>query len=216
MKEKMELHQRIDEIFESLKFAKMNKNRFDTFMEQQSDDYIILLACFLLSKSNEAEAYPAILKVLQYAETPADMAEVDEDALADCLVPISSNDIVAKQIIDISKIITEKYNGSVPNTKENLLTINGIDTQIADKVIAKCFNKSKIYVDEKIQRVFNRIGIIKSNNLKDTELQLERIIPLKYHKEINTKMQTLVKTFCHKDKPLCPFCPINYYCDYNV
>ncbi|MCR5261214.1 MAG: hypothetical protein K6C94_05195 [Candidatus Gastranaerophilales bacterium] len=215
MKEQMQLTQRIDEIFESLKFAKMNKSRFETFIEQQTDPYIILLAYYILSKSNEAQAYPAILKVLQYAENPAGMTEVEEEALAETLAPISESDMLAKQIISISKAIKENFEGKVPNTKDNLLKITEIDDNTADLTVAKCFDKTKIYVDEKIQRVFNRIGIIKTNTPKETEVQLSRIIPAKYHSDINTKMQLLAKTFCAKEKPLCPFCPLNYYCDFS-
>ena len=45
MKEELELNEIIDEIFESLKFAKIKQSKFVRFMEHQDDHYVVLIAC---------------------------------------------------------------------------------------------------------------------------------------------------------------------------
>ena len=213
MKELMNFNQRIDEIFESLKFAKMKKSRFETYVSQNTDLFKLLIAYFLLSKLGEIQAYSAILKVFQYGETPKELAEVDEDELKEAFSEETSN--IASQIISISKQISVLFNGEVPKQKENLSKIKELSEDIVNLIFYKYCNPADIYADEKVHRVFNRLGIVKTQNTDETRSRLMLLIPKKYHDSINTQIPLLAKTFCQKEKPLCPFCPINYYCDYD-
>ena len=215
MKEKMDLEQRIDEIFESLKFAKIRRSRFVTFMEQQKNPYIVLIACILSLRTNDVTTYPATLKMLELASTPEDMMNVNEQELAEAIYPVGFYRNKARQIIALSKKIVEEYNGEVPSSIEEMLKLDGVGRKTANLVMAKGFNIPAICVDVHVHRIFNRLGIIKTKTPEETEMMLRKIIPQKYWITLNTEFVTLGQNVCRPTKPMCPFCPINYYCDMN-
>lgn len=215
MKEIMPFNEMIDEIFESLKFAKIKRSRFVTFMEQQTDPYIVLIACILSLRTNDITTYPATMKMLQLAKTPGEMMNVDEEELAEAIYPVGFYNNKAKQIIALSKKLVEEYDGKVPNSIEELLKFDGVGRKTANLVMAKGFNIPAICVDVHVHRIFNRLGIVKTQTPEETEMQLRKLIPQKYWIRLNTEFVTLGQNICKPTKPMCPFCPIRYYCKTN-
>lgn len=215
MKEEMELNEIIDEIFESLKFARIKRSKFVTFMEQQDDPFIVLIACILSLRTNDKTTYPATMKMLQLARTPQEMMNVDEEELAEAIYPVGFYKNKAKQIIALSKKLVEEYDGKVPNSILELLKFDGVGRKTANLVLAKGFNKPAICVDVHVHRIFNRLGLVKTKTPEETEMKLREIIPQKYWIMLNTEFVTLGQNICKPTKPMCPFCPINYYCQSN-
>lgn len=215
MKEIMPFNQMIDEIFESLKFAKIKRSKFVKFMEQQTDPYIVLIACILSLRTNDITTYPATMKMLQLARTPQDMMNVEEEELAEAIYPVGFYNNKAKQIIALSKKLVEEYNAQVPNSIEELIKFDGVGRKTANLVLAKGFNIPAICVDVHVHRIFNRLGIVSTKTPEETEMQLRKLIPQKYWINLNTEFVTLGQNVCRPTKPMCPFCPINYYCKTN-
>lgn len=215
MKEELELNEIIDEIFESLKFAKIKQSKFVRFMEQQDDPYVVLIACILSLRTNDVTTYPATMKMLQLASTPQEMMNVDEEELAETIYPVGFYKNKAKQIIALSKKIVDEYNGKVPNSIDELLKFDGVGRKTANLVMAKGFNKPAICVDVHVHRIFNRLGLVNTKTPEETEMKLREIIPEKYWIRLNTDFVTLGQNICKPTKPMCPFCPINYYCKTN-
>lgn len=215
MKEELELNEIIDEIFESLKFAKIKQSKFVRFMEQQDDPYVVLIACILSLRTNDVTTYPATMKMLQLASTPQAMMNVDEEELAETIYPVGFYKNKAKQIIALSKKIVDEYNGKVPNSIDELLKFDGVGRKTANLVMAKGFNEPAICVDVHVHRIFNRLGLVNTKTPEETEMKLREIIPEKYWIRLNTDFVTLGQNICKPTKPMCPFCPINYYCKTN-
>lgn len=215
MKEELELNEIIDEIFESLKFAKIKQSKFVRFMEQQDDPYVVLIACILSLRTNDLTTYPATMKMLQLASTPQEMMNVDEEELAETIYPVGFYKNKAKQIIALSKKIVNEYNGKVPNSIDELLKFDGVGRKTANLVMAKGFNEPAICVDVHVHRIFNRLGLVNTKTPEETEMKLREIIPEKYWIRLNTDFVTLGQNICKPTKPMCPFCPINYYCKTN-
>ena len=215
MKEELELNEIIDEIFESLKFAKIKQSKFVRFMEQQDDPYVVLIACILSLRTNDVTTYPATMKMLQLASTPQEMMNVDEEELAETIYPVGFYKNKAKQIIALSKKIVDEYNGKVPNSIDELLKFDGVGRKTANLVMAKGFNEPAICVDVHVHRIFNRLGLVNTKTPEETEMKLREIIPEKYWIRLNTDFVTLGQNICKPTKPMCTFCPINYYCKTN-
>lgn len=215
MKEDLELNEIIDEIFESLKFAKIKRSRFVTFMEQQKNPYIVLIACILSLRTNDQTTYPATIKMLELAKTPEEMMNVDEEDLIEAIYPVGFYRNKARQIIELSRKLVEEYNSVVPNTIEELIKFDGVGRKTANLVLAKGYNIPAICVDVHVHRIFNRLGLVKTNTPEETEMKLREIIPQKYWIQLNTEFVTLGQNVCKPTKPMCMFCPIRYYCDTN-
>lgn len=206
----------IDKIVKTLKDAKQQKSEFVGLMDSFNDPYLVLIACILSLRTNDRTTYPATLRMLKLGKTPQEFAECDEKTLADAIYPVGFYANKAKQIIQLSKEIVEKYNGEVPDTIDELVKFNGVGRKTANLVVARGFNKPAICVDVHVHRIFNRMGYVKTRNPEETEFALRDKLPVKHWIDINTLIVTHGQNVCKPQKPMCSVCPIEKYCDKNL
>ena len=202
----------IDKIVESLKTANQPRSEFVELMEQFNDPYLVLIGCILSLRTNDKTTYPATLRMLELAKTPEQMSKVKVEDLAKAIYPVGFYENKAKQIIELSRQITEKMNGRVPDEIEDLIKFNGVGRKTANLVLAKGFNKPAICVDVHVHRIFNRLGYIKTKTPEETEFALRKKLPKKHWIDINTLIVTHGQNVCKPQKPNCSVCPIAEYC----
>lgn len=201
-----------DEIISSLNKANLPRSEFVLFMENIHDPFIVLIACILSLRTNDRTTYPATMRMLELAKTPKEFARLDKDTLAEAIKPVGFYKNKASQIIELSKIISEQLDGKTPNTIEELVKFNGVGRKTANLTLAKGHNLPGICVDVHVHRISNRIGWVKTNTPDETEMELRKILPIKYWLDINTLLVTLGQNLCRPTKPKCNACPISKYC----
>lgn len=204
---------KIDDIVKTLHEAKQPKSDFVCLMDSFNDPYLVLIACILSLRTNDKTTYPATLRMLKLAKTPEQMAKVNEKTLSEAIYPVGFYANKAKQIIQLSKELIEKYNGKVPCDIDELCKFNGVGRKTANLVVARGFNKPAICVDVHVHRIFNRLGYVKTKTPEETEFALREKLPKKYWIEINTLIVTHGQNCCKPQKPDCEICPIKKYCE---
>ena len=116
---------------------------------------------------------------------------------------------IARSII---KEILKRFNGKVPDKKEELMSIKGIGPKTANIVLNFAFNQLVLPIDTHCHRIPNRLGWIKTKTPEQTEKELEKILPKKYWKEFNAIFVLFGKEICQPVSPKCSICLINQYC----
>lgn len=124
--------------------------------------------------------------------------------------------IKAKRIIDISNYLIQNYKGIVPKTIDELIKLPGVGRKTAGCVLVYAFNIDAIPVDTHVHRISNRIGIVKTENPENTEIQLTKIIPKKYWKILNEVLVLHGQNTCFPVSPYCTKCKIEKYCNKNL
>ncbi len=204
---------KIDDIVKTLHEANQQKSDFVGLMDSFNDPYLVLISCILSLRTNDKTTYPATLRMLKLAKTPQEMSKVNEEDLAKAIYPVGFYANKAKQIIQLSKELIEKYDGKVPCEIDELCKFNGVGRKTANLVVARGFNKPAICVDVHVHRIFNRLGYVKTKNPEETEFALREKLPKKYWIEINTLIVTHGQNCCKPQKPDCTNCPISEYCE---
>lgn len=120
----------------------------------------------------------------------------------------------SKSILETCKILKEKYDGKVPESLEELMTLPGVGRKTANVVLSNAFSKQAIAVDTHVFRVSNRIGLADSKDVFTTEKQLMELIPenlwsLSHHLLIHHG-----RNLCTARKPKCGECPVSHLCLY--
>lgn len=202
----------IDKIIERLTNAEQPRSDFVQLMETFHNPYLVLIGCILSLRTNDRTTYPATLRMLKLAKTPEDMANIDVKELEKAIYPVGFYSNKARQIIELSKIISDKKNGIVPNSIDELCKFNGVGRKTANLVLAKGFGIPAICVDVHVHRIFNRLGLIKTKNPEETEFALREKLPVKYWLDINTLLVTHGQNICKPITPKCSECPIEKYC----
>ena len=206
----------IDEIVSILKSADFKQSEFVKLMETFKNPYLVLIACILSLRTNDKTTYPATLRMLELAKTPEEMTKVKPEDLEKAIYPVGFYANKAKQIVQLSKEIVEKYESKVPDEIEELIKFNGVGRKTANLVLAKGFNKPAICVDVHVHRIFNRLGYVNTKTPEETEFALRERLPKKYWIDINTLIVTFGQNICKPQRPLCSECPIASYCPSKI
>jgi len=206
----------IDKVVELLEDAKQQKSDFVGLMDSFDDPYLVLISCILSLRTNDKTTYPATLRMLKLAKTPQEMMRVDEKELEKAIYPVGFYKNKAGQIIELSKILVEKYDGKVPCDIDELCKFKGVGRKTANLVLSRGFNTPAICVDVHVHRIFNRLGYVKTKTPEETEFALREKLPVKHWIPINTLLVTHGQNICKPIKPMCDKCPIEKYCEKHI
>ena len=118
----------------------------------------------------------------------------------------------AANIVIACKIISEKYDGVVPSTMEELTSLPGVGRKTANVVLAFSFGVPAIPVDTHVFRVANRLGLADALTVEETEKQLMALIPREDWSQAHHWMIYHGRRVCHSQKPECESCALKPYC----
>lgn len=110
------------------------------------------------------------------------------------------------------KILTE-FNGEVPQTMEELMSIPGVGRKSANVIMLEAFNNPQgIAVDTHAKRISNRIGFSNAKEPQKIEQDLLKLFPKKYYYDANHILIWHGRNTCKSQKPNCENCCIKHSC----
>lgn len=203
---------KIDEIIQLLKKEDSPRSEFVKYMEDVHDPFLVLISCILSLRTKDETTYPATLRMLKLGRTPEDFASMEEETLSQAIYPVGFYRNKARQIIELSKELVEKYDSKVPAEIDELVKFNGVGRKTANLTLAKGFQIPAICVDVHVHRISNRLGYVSTKTPDETEMELRKKLPKKYWLDINTILVTHGQNICKPQRPLCERCCIAKYC----
>ena len=210
----------IDNIYKILKKQfdenKLKHSEFVDFMENLKNPYLVLICCILSLRTKDKITIGAAKRMLKLADNPSKMANIEVNELAHAIYPVGFYQNKAEQIVELSRLLVEKYNSIVPSEIDELTKFKGVGRKTANLVLTKGHNIPAICVDVHVHRICNRLGYVKTSKPDDTEMELRKILPKKYWIDFNTYLVTLGQNICKPQKPNCAVCPIEKYCKKSV
>lgn len=110
------------------------------------------------------------------------------------------------------KILTE-FNGEVPQTMEELMSIPGVGRKSANVIMLEALNNPQgIAVDTHAKRISNRIGFSNAKEPQKIEQDLLKLFPKKYYYDANHILIWHGRNTCKSQKPNCENCCIKHLC----
>ena len=152
-----------------------------------------------------------------FADTPdaATMHALGVEALIEYIRTIGLFRTKAKHVIELCRILVEKFDGEVPRNREALEALPGVGRKTANVVLNSAFGEPTIAVDTHIFRVSNRTGIAPGKDVRAVEDRLVRVIPNEFKLNAHHWLILHGRYVCIARKPKCPECPIRDLCDYR-
>ena len=119
----------------------------------------------------------------------------------------------AKHIIDASRVIEEQYDGRVPKTMDELLSLPGVGRKTANCVLGGAYGiQNGIVVDTHVIRLANRLGLTKNDAPHKIEQDLMKLVPkIEWYRFSNLLILHGRKT-CKARTPLCEKCVLSKIC----
>ena len=121
----------------------------------------------------------------------------------------------AEHIIEACKMIQEKFQGQVPKTREELMTLPGVGRKTANVVLSNAFGIPAFAVDTHVFRVSNRIGLCCADSVEETERQMTELIPKEKWGQAHHWLIWHGRRVCKAQHPLCEECTIRPWCEYT-
>lgn len=120
----------------------------------------------------------------------------------------------SKNIILMCRMLKEKFNGEVPDTMEELLSLAGVGRKTANVVLSNAFGVPSIAVDTHVFRVSNRIGLAEADNVLEVEKQLQKEFPKKEWSHVHHLLIFHGRRCCISRSPKCTQCTVAEFCKY--
>lgn len=185
----------------------------ETELEYNSD-FELLIAVMLSAQCTDKRVNMVTKDLFKLYNTPEDFANLDVKTLERLIHSCGFYHNKAVNIINCSRMIVDKYNGKVPRTFEELVTLPGVGRKTANVMLIVAFGTPAIPVDTHIFRVSNRIGLTDTNNVDDCENQLTTLF--KDDPQLWGKIHHLILLYgrynCKAINPDCTNCVIKKYC----
>ena len=120
----------------------------------------------------------------------------------------------AKSIHNCCAQLVERFNGQVPDTLENLVSLPGVGRKTANIVLGNGFGQQTIGVDTHVMRLSQRLGFSNKTDPDKIEADLTAIVPAKQRVRFCHLMQYHGRRVCFAKKPKCTECTIEDLCPF--
>lgn len=120
----------------------------------------------------------------------------------------------AKNIIALSKMITEDFDGQAPRTMDELVRLPGVGRKSANVILSLGHNLPGLAVDTHVGRIANRLGFTSSKDPSKIEKALTSLLPPENWKKAHLLLIAHGRRTCTARNPRCLECPIGGLCDY--
>lgn len=164
------------------------------FVKKRFSPFQILISTLISLKTRDEVTLEASLRLFALADSPEAMREQSLQEMEKALYPAGFYRVKAGRIHEISRILSEQYDGKVPSTREALLALPGVGRKTANLTLGLAFGIPAICVDTHVHRIANHLGWVQTETPDETEAALEKIIPPHRRIELNRLLVRLGQT----------------------
>lgn len=178
-----------------------------------STPFELVVAVCLSAQCTDERVNKVTPTLFSRCKTIKDFATIDINELEKLIHSCGFYKNKAKNIKLCANQILTNFNGEVPKTMEELLTLAGVGRKSANVILLEAFGIANgIAVDTHAKRISNLIGFSSNSDPHKIEKDLLKIIPHEYLKDINHLFMWHGRNICIARNPKCSTCPINKYC----
>jgi len=185
----------------------------DVMAQQDETPYKILITTMLSLRTQDTTTGPASQRLFALASTPAAMLTLSAETIEKAIYPVGFYKVKAQNVLQVSRILLESYQGETPSTIEELVKLPGVGRKVANLVLTMGFGLPGICVDTHVHRITNRWGYVQTRTPEKTEFALRAKLPPAYWIEINGHLVALGQNICHPTSPRCSQCPLSAWCE---
>ncbi|RHZ94966.1 endonuclease III [Cereibacter sphaeroides] len=177
--------------------------------------YTLLVAVALSAQATDAGVNKATRALFAQVTTPAQMLELGEEGLTEHIRTIGLYRNKARNVIALSRLLVDQYDGEVPSSRAALQSLPGVGRKTANVVLNMWFHQPAMAVDTHIFRVANRTGIAPGRDVEAVERALEDHVPAPFALHAHHWLILHGRYICVARKPRCGICPIRDLCPYE-
>ncbi len=175
--------------------------------------YTSLIGVMLSAQSQDKRTAIACRQLFALADTPEEMIKLSREEIIEAIRPAGLHNAKSKNILATSKILLEKFQGIVPQTQKELMSLPGVGRKSSDIMMRFVFGQPNIAVDTHVFRMLWRLGWADSLDEGKASLTVNQTTPDKYKYGAHMWLITHAKKVCRSRSSECDPCVISAACD---
>lgn len=181
-----------------------------------STPFELLIAVVLSAQATDKGVNKATTKLFAAANTPDAILALGEPGLKDFIKTIGLFNSKAANIIKLCRLILDKHDGQVPESRADLEALPGVGRKTANVILNTAFGHPTIAVDTHIFRVANRTRLATGKNVLEVERKLDKVVPKQHKKDAHHLLILHGRYTCTARKPKCSSCIILDLCEFDA
>lgn len=179
------------------------------------DSYELLVAVILSAQCTDKRVNLVTPKLFEAFPSIFEMAKASFDDILPYISSVSYPNSKAKHLEAMAKKIVQDFDGIIPSSREELMTLPGVGRKTANVMLIVYFNEPAMPVDTHVFRVSHRIGLVKKAKTPEaTEIELIKHIPREKLSLAHHWFILHGRYICKSRNPQCRKCSISSYCEY--
>jgi len=197
-----EILKRLDQRYPAATCALQHKNAWE-----------LLVATILSAQCTDATVNKVTPELFRKYPTPQAMAALRSEQLEPDIRPTGFFRNKAKSLVGAAKAVVADFGGRVPDEMDQLLHLPGVARKTANVVLGTWFHKAVgVVVDTHVHRISHRLELTRSNDAKNIEQDLMKVIPQEKWIEFSHQIIHHGRALCVARKPRCADCPLETLC----
>jgi endonuclease-3 len=194
-----------------------------SLVKEKNDPFETLIITIISQNTTDKNTDTAFTRLKhRFKITPKSLVDANTAQIEECIKPAGLYKNKTCTIQAVSKIIQEKYSGSLnailalplEEARKILTDMSGVGPKTADVVLLFSAQKPTIPVDTHVNRVSKRLGIApKIGDYEVVRLNLQKLFAESDYLFAHQLLIGHGRQFCKAQKPRCDSCPINSYCE---
>ena len=180
-----------------------------------NNPFELLIATILSAQSTDKQVNKITKELFSKYPDVYALSKLTQDQLEGEIKSIGLYKNKSKNILAACKMIIDKFQGKIPETREELMELPGVGRKTANVVLSNAFQIPALAVDTHVLRVANRLGLAQSNNPMETEKQLMEVIPKEDWSQAHHWLIWHGRLVCKARNPQCEKCGLNDLCTFN-
>ena len=174
--------------------------------------YCLLVSVVLSAQATDKSVNAATEPLYKTVTTPEQMLALGKQGLISYIRSIGLYNSKAEHIIQLSKILIEKYKSQIPSTREDLMSLPGVGRKTANVILNVVYHQPTMPVDTHLMRICPKIGLAEGTTPVEIEESLIKRIPKEYMQHAHHWLILHGRYVCTARNPKCAECYINDIC----
>lgn len=173
----------------------------------------LLVATILSAQCTDKRVNAVTPALFERFPTPEAFADAPIEAIEEAIKSCGFYRSKAANISRTSRVLVERFGGSVPATLEELVELPGVGRKTANVVLGNAFGiASGFVVDTHVLRLSRKIGLSDAQTPEKVERDLNELVPPGDWVDASHRLIYLGREYCVARRPQCDACPLGEIC----
>lgn len=177
-----------------------------------SDPFQLLVATILSAQTTDKRVNQVTPVLFATYPDAIELAAADPGKVEEIIAPTGFFRAKTASIVGMAQQLRDDFEGQVPNTMQQLVTLRGVGRKTANVVLGNAFDVPGLTVDTHFARLSRRFGWTTQKDADKIEADVASLIPRSEHTQLSHRLIWHGRRRCHARKPACGACPLASLC----